>query len=138
MRYHCGGIGHSGGIFGSKEMSSFVNRDPGIHIVYEIDLPENPRRDFTVEEKVLLRPIAETLAMLDGNAFFSMSPDNEPEWYEQYLPEAWELWHSNGGLAGWAGQTSWGREHQMREHNPAVKEVWQQYQTMVRLTQHEG
>ena len=115
-------------------MSSFVNRDPGMHIVYEIDLPDNPRADFTTEEKALLRPIAETLAMLDGNAFFSMPLEDGKEWYEQYLPEAWELWHSNGGLASWAGQTSWGREHIMRDANPAVKALWEQYQTLLRLT----
>jgi hypothetical protein len=119
-------------------MSSFINRDPGMHIVYEIDLPADPRADFTAEEKLLLRPIAETLAMLDGNAFFGSRDNTNGEWYEQYLPEAWELWNSNGGLAGWAGLTSWAQEHRMREHNPAVKEVWQQYQTMVRLSHHEG
>lgn len=119
-------------------MSSFINRDPGMHIVYEIDLPENPRTDFTAEEKSLLRPIAETLAMLDGNAFFSLPADDDKEWYEQYLPEAWELWHSNGGLRGWAGQTSWGREHVMRDANPAVKALWEQYQTMLRLAHDEG
>ena len=97
-------------------MSSFINRDPGMHIVYEIDLPEDPRRDFTAEEQALLRPIAETLAMLDGNAFFSMPLEDGKEWYEQYLPEAWELWHSNGGLTS------------------AVRALWDQYQTLLRLT----
>ena len=115
-------------------MSSFINRDPGMHIVYEIDLPEDPRTDFTAEEKALLRPIAETFAMLDGNAFFSMPLEDGKEWYEQYLPEACELWHSNGGLKGWAGATSWGREHQMRDANPAVRALWDQYQTLLRLT----
>ena len=115
-------------------MSSFINRDPGMHIVYEIDLPENPRTDFTPEEKALLRPIAETLAMLDGNAFFTAPFEGEREWYEQYLPEAWELWHSNGGLGGWAAETSWAQDHLRRAANPALQELWEQYQTLLRLT----
>ena len=119
-------------------MSSFINRDPGMHITYEVDLPDNPRAEFTTEEKALLRPRAETLAMLDGNAFFSMPGEYEREWYEQYLSEAWEVWNSNGGLAGWAGLTSWGREHQLRERNSAVKALWEQYQTMVKLVQDES
>ena len=119
-------------------MSSFINRDPGMHIIYEVDLPETPRAEFSDEEKLLLRPIAETLAMLDGNAFFSMPGEYEREWYEQYLSEAWEVWNSNGGLAGWAGLTSWGREHQLRERSAAVKACWEQYQTMVKLVHDEG
>ena len=63
--------------------------------------------EFTEEEKVILRPIAETLAMIDGNAFFTMELLDGKEWYEQYLPEAKELFEGNGGLEGWAGEVSW-------------------------------
>ena len=104
-----------------------------MHITYEVDLPDNPRAEFTTEEKALLRPIAETLAMLDGNAFFNLPIEDSPDWYEQYLPEAWEVWNSSGGLAGWAGLTSWGREQRLRETNPAVMELWDQYQTLLKL-----
>ena len=114
-------------------LSSFINRDPGMHIVYEIDLPDDPRRDFTAEEQALLRPIAETLAMLDGNAFFSMPGEYEREWYEQYLPQAWEVWHSNGGLAGWAGLASWAQDHKLRLTNATISGLWDQYQTAVKL-----
>jgi hypothetical protein len=46
---------------------------------------------FTDDEKEILRPIAETIAMLDGNAFFDQITNRSgkrTEWYEQYLPEA--------------------------------------------------
>lgn len=33
--------------------------------------------------KEILRPIAETLAMLDGNAFFGMGDTKNQEWYGQ-------------------------------------------------------
>ena len=114
-------------------MSTFINRDPGMHIVYEIDLPAEPRKDFTVEEKMLLRPIAETLAMLDGNAFFGIDGDMLLDWYEQYLPQAWEVWHSNGGLAGWAGLASWAQDHKLRLTNATISGLWDQYQTAVKL-----
>ena len=43
-----------------------------MHITYEVDLPDNPRAEFTTEEKALLRPIAETLAMLDGRDLWEL------------------------------------------------------------------
>lgn len=70
---------------------------------------------FTEAEKTVLRPIAETLAMLDGNAFFGMETDNFGEWYEMYLPEAHALFESNGGLDGWAGEASFARDYRQRE-----------------------
>lgn len=58
-------------------------------------------------EKFKLRPIAETLAMLAGNAFFDMSSPREH--YEYYLPEAAALYEANGGDEGWAGLASFAR-----------------------------
>lgn len=66
------------------------------------------KRYFSTEEKAKLRPIAETLAMLDGNAFFTNKLHNGSEWYEQYLPEAHALYEANGGDDGWAGKSSIG------------------------------
>lgn len=60
---------------------------------------------FTEEERLKLRPIAETLAMLDGNAFFGMG-DGEHYWADMYLPEASALYEANGGDGGWAGEAS--------------------------------
>lgn len=69
---------------------------------YVIDMPEGGWRDrssFSPEEKRLLRPIAETIAMLDGGAFFGMQVDAQGDdvHYEQYLPEAHALAEANGG-----------------------------------------
>jgi hypothetical protein len=76
--------------------------------------------------------------MLDGNAFFGNDLGNGIEWYEQYLPEAWEVWNGHGGLDGWGGLTSWGQERRLRETNPAVMELWDQYQTLLKLVRDEG
>lgn len=81
-------------------------------ITYELVVePEDSARAFTAREKHALRPIAETLAMLDGNAFFGLSQDEngDDNHYEQYLPEAWALVRSNGGLDGWPNLSTLGR-----------------------------
>lgn len=76
---------------------------------YRIAEPESGFRShgsFTPGEKAKLRPIAETLAMLDGNAFFGMSAGDLEDWSDQYLPEAAALYDANGGDGGWAGKAS--------------------------------
>jgi hypothetical protein len=103
-------------------------------LTYTLRLRDDVKSDFTDEEKYQLRPIAETLAMLDGNAFFGATIDNGREWYEQYLPEAWSLWMSNGGETGWPAGTAWMAEAQLRKENPALASVWEQYQIMLKLT----
>lgn len=65
-----------------------------------------PVASFGADEKTKLRPIAETLAMLDGNAFFGTDCGDGNDWQDQYLPEASALYEANGGDAGWAGQAS--------------------------------
>jgi len=105
-------------------------------ITYRIMLPANGRREFssfTTEEKLLLRPIAETLAMLDGNAFFTMDLGDGAEWYEQYLVEAWYIWSGNGGMNGWASETSWAREHRMRQQSEMLMCLHEQYKTALSL-----
>lgn len=75
---------------------------------YHVGKPDGgwrARGSFTDAEKCKLRPIAETLAMLDGNAFFGMD-SGDCEHYESYLPEAHALYESNGGDTGWAGRAS--------------------------------
>jgi hypothetical protein len=77
---------------------------------YHIDKPEGGwKRDFTDAEKAKLRPMAETLAMLDGNAFFGSDIGEGREWYESYLPEAHAVYESNGGDTGWAGEASFAK-----------------------------
>lgn len=78
---------------------------------YRIPEPEGGwRTAFTEAEKVKLRPVAETLAMLDGNAFFTVDIGDGTSWYEQYLPEAHALYEGNGGDNGWAGEASFAKQ----------------------------
>ncbi len=75
------------------------------------DIPEPEGGWVTVEDeatKAKLRPIAETLAMLAGNAFFSADLGDGRLWWEQYLPEAHALYEANGGDTGWASGASFG------------------------------
>jgi len=107
-------------------------------ISYSLQLPSDHRQTFTDEEKALLRPIAETLAMLDGNAFFGTKIGDpitgmDREWYEQYLPEAWQVWNGNAGLEGWAGLTGWGSEHKLRQDNITLRGLWDQYHLALKL-----
>lgn len=79
---------------------------------YRIEKPGNDWKsagDMSVEEKSKLRPIAETLAMLDGNAFFGMDTGHGEIW-EQYLGEAHALYQANGGDSGWAGEASFAKK----------------------------
>lgn len=89
---------------------------------YEIELRDGANtREFTTEEKQILRPIAEVLALLDGNAFFTMDTGDGREWYEQYLPEAWSIFEGSGGIRGWAGEMSWVRD--LVNDHPSVVEA---------------
>lgn len=101
---------------------------------YSIGCYQEDLRDwesFSEEERDMLRPIAETFAMLDGNAFFGTELRDGHEWYEQYLPEAYCLFKNNGGMTGWAGEVSWLKG--AHQDNPAVKEAWESYLTLRRL-----
>lgn len=102
-------------------------------ITYEMRIPiRGLRKEFSDEEKRMLRPIAETLAMLEGNAFFTMYLGDGKEFYEQYLPEAWEVFNQNGGLDGWAGEASWLKEH--RHETPAVREAYDNWRVLKALS----
>lgn len=115
--------------------SSYPDVRDDLHQTYKVPLLSGATdRTFTVDEKEMLRPIAETLAMLDGNAFFTMDCQ-DGEWYEQYLPEAWSLFESNGGINGWAGEASWIRD--LRNRSPAVIEARKSLRTALALTDRE-
>lgn len=106
-------------------------QEPNIRLIkYEIEITqEDIDHKFTDNEKAILRPIAETLAMLDGNAFFDLASDI----YESYLPEARAIFNSNGGINGWAGGASWVRD--LKHETPAVEEAYKQYRTLKALSQ---
>jgi hypothetical protein len=73
---------------------------------YHVEQPQGGwKKEFTDAEKAKLRPMAETLAMMDSNAFFTMSSGGK-EHYEYYLPEAHAIYEGNGGDNGWAGESS--------------------------------
>jgi len=77
--------------------------------------------------KEILRPIAETLAMLDGNAFFGSWTDrDEIEWYEQYLPEAYTLFQENGGIDGYPGEMGHVKRRKLIEANATTRELYEQ------------
>lgn len=64
---------------------------------------------FTDAERAKLLPIAETLAMLDSNAFLCHPIKGDRPWADQYLPEAYALYESSGGDSGWAGEASFAK-----------------------------
>ena len=102
-------------------------------IAYEIHPPEGGwRRIFTDKEKEKLRPIAETLALLDGNSFFGLSgwPDTH---YEGYLQEADAVYRNNGGDNGWAGQCSWIERERMMQEDPVMRDLWNKLQMLIAL-----
>lgn len=108
----------------------------GIQITYEQWVSTaNFSRRFTDAEKLILRPIAETLALLDGNAFFGSTTSDGGCWYEQYLPEAHALFESNGGISGAAGGCGWIRDTQ--HENPAVQEAYEQWRMLKTLSRGE-
>ena len=88
------------------------------------------KKKFTQKEKDLLRPIAEVVAILDGNAFFGMTQTDSGEdtWYEQYLPEAWAVYKAQGKAGGWINQTSWGKD--LQHENDGVKDAYQTWRLL--------
>ena len=92
------------------------------------------KQKFTDLQKKQLRPIAEVLAVLDGNAFFGLSTtaNGEDDWYEQYLPEAWTIFKANGKDGGWLQETSWMR--QLTHENDSVKDAYNQWQLIKQLS----
>lgn len=90
-------------------------------------------KEWTDEEKKMLRPIAETLALLDGNAFFTQKLLDNRDWYEQYLSEAATIFWENGGIGGWPGEVSWIKD--LTHESEAVKEAYISWQTLKKLSQ---
>jgi len=77
-------------------------------LIGERALPEEG--SLSPEDRLRLRPVAETLAMIDSNGFFGTTytdkDGTERDWHESYLPDAAALVASNGGWEGWPGAAS--------------------------------
>jgi hypothetical protein len=100
---------------------------------FSSNFPAARKKNFTEQEKNILRPIAEVLCLLDGNAFFGISVDEwgEDVWYESYLPEAYVIYKANGGDKGWASELSWIKE--ANHENESVKDAYQEWQLIKML-----
>ena len=94
--------------------------------------PQFINHNWSAYEKRVLRPIAETIALLDGNAYFPHNLPDGREWYEQYLPEAATIFYNNGGTDGWAGYMSWVAEQ--KHENASVKEAYNTWQVLKKLS----
>jgi hypothetical protein len=109
---------------------SKVQRHEAFGEYFAGNFPKPRKHKFTLKEKHLLRPIAEVIALMDGNAFFGMSIDDNGEdvWYEQYLPEAYVIYKQNGGDKGWASQVSWVLDS--KHENASVRDAYEHWQLL--------
>jgi len=114
----------------TRAYDAWLARDPKAAPVdrsarYAIEMPETgwrSRDSFTPDEKARLRPVAEVLALLDGNAFFGMDTDadGDDRHYERYLPEAAAIADANNG---WFDLASFAREGRPLPVNPMGLEL---------------
>ena len=99
-------------------LSEFINSN----------FPKTTKKKFSKQLKEQLRPIAEVLAIMDGNAFFGISKDEsgDDNWYEQYLPDAYRIYKANGPDGGWIQETSWMKQLKEEQHheNDAVRNAY--------------
>lgn len=112
-----------------------IDREDGpLEVSYTVERPEGGwKRNFDDAEKAKLLPIAETLAMLDGNAFFTY--DN---FASSYLPEAHAIYESNGGDTGWASECSWVRQLREIQEDPVLKDAYDKLQVLIALKRKEN
>jgi hypothetical protein len=84
---------------------------------YEINRPDGGwRRNFEDEVYVkMLRPIAETLALIDGSAFIGH--------WSGYLSEADAIYRANGELDDWPNVCSWIKRKTLIESDPVLKDL---------------
>lgn len=100
---------------------------PEVNVIrYDVHRPDGGwRRIFTEEYIRIIRPIAETLAMMDKEVV-SRS-------WENYLQEADAIYRNNGGDTGWASQCSWiAREKSMME-DPSCRDLWNKLQLVLTI-----
>jgi hypothetical protein len=113
---------------------SLLNSAQPETVNYNIDCPESgwPTLDEIPDRiKHMLRPMAETLAMLDGNAFFGMVGAHGNPWWQQYVPQAWVVFQGNGGLQGWAGEAQFVKDTQ--HENASVAEAYESWRLLKRM-----
>lgn len=112
-----------------------VDREAGpMEVSYKIERPDGGwKRNFDDAEKQKLLPIAETLAMMDGNAFFTFE-----NWCDSYLPEAHALYESNGGDTGWASECSWLRDLRFIQEDATLKDAYDKLQVLLALKRKEN
>jgi len=75
--------------------------------------------------------MAETLAMLNGNAFFGGVDTLGNPWWHQYLPEAWVVFQDNGGLDGWAGEAQFVKD--AHHENAEIAEAYESWRLLKRM-----
>jgi hypothetical protein len=74
-----------------------------ISLVTPIELPK--WQNLSLRDRIKLRPISESLALIDGNAFFGNFHEiNNAPWQDQYANDAYVLYEHHGGDKGRAGQ----------------------------------
>lgn len=113
---------------------SLLNRAQPDTVTYHIELPESgwPTLDEIPDHiKHMLRPMAETLAMLDGNAFFGDLCANGVPWWQQYVPEAWVVFQANGGQDGWAGEAQFVKD--AHHENADIAEAYESWRMLKRM-----
>jgi hypothetical protein len=119
----------------SKELSKFKSRSKHLK-----PYKKGRRIDLDESQLFLIRPIAETLAMLDGNAFFgngSSDPEDAyGEWWMQYAADAIVLWEANGGKNGWAGLSLLG--DLINHENDQVREAFENWLILKKLSRGEN
>jgi hypothetical protein len=103
----------------------YIDADPSVSTInYYVDRPDDGwRRVFPPEYVDIIRPIAETLAMLDGNAFFG---EDWRSWIN-YLPEADAVYRANNSPR----DVSWLTHH--HHNDPTLADAWNKYQTLLAL-----
>ena len=107
----------------------YLDPDPGVHeLGFRVDRPDGGwRRVFPPDYVEILRPIAETLAMMDGNAFFGK------DWrsWINYLPEADAVYRTNNS----PNDVSWLQHYQ--HEDATLQDAWNKYQTLLALKRAE-
>jgi hypothetical protein len=105
-----------------------------LNTTYHIFRPESgwPTLDQIPDDmKHMLRPMAETLAMLEGNAFFGHDDPHGNPWWYSYLPEAWVVFQNNGGITGWAGEAQFVKD--AHHENAEVAEAYESWRLLKRM-----
>lgn len=115
-------------------MADLYFNDPPNNYVsfsYSVTKPKGGwRRKFDEDYQNKLKPIAETLTLLDGNAFTGS--------WQNYLQEADALYRNNGGDTGWASECSWIKRERIMQEDPVLTVLWNKLQMLIALKENEN